>query len=132
MSEADFAKHVLSSIRNELNLLKTHNYIQPNTYDEILRLLPSNIGNQRSVGGYSSNPPPFPGGMMPAASPTHSHTSIPSTPAPPSYNAAANERNKLGSAEALYDYSGENSDTDLSFRRGDTIQLTELGKVYDL
>ncbi|KAI9264033.1 hypothetical protein EDC94DRAFT_606792 [Helicostylum pulchrum] len=135
MSEADFAKHVLSSIRNELNLLKSHNYIQPQAYDEILRLLPSNINssNQRDMPnmGYSSNPPPpFAGGMMPGASPTHSVASIPSTPAtvlpPPSYNASANDHNKLGSAEALYDYSGENPDTDLSFRRGDTIQLTEL------
>ncbi|KAI8067387.1 hypothetical protein BDF21DRAFT_426576 [Thamnidium elegans] len=134
MSEADFAKHVLSSIRNELNLLKSHNYIQPQAYDEILRLLPSNItNNQRdmpNMGAYSSNPPPFSGGMMPGASPTHSAASIPSTPAtilpPPSYNASANDHNKLGSAEALYDYSGENPNTDLSFRRGDTIQLTEL------
>ncbi|KAI9360732.1 hypothetical protein BD770DRAFT_471320 [Pilaira anomala] len=137
MSEADFAKHVLSSIRNELNLLKTHNYIQPHAYEEILRLLPSNIvNNQRdmpNIGGYSSHPPPFPGSMMPGSSPAHSTTSsIPSsTPAtvipPPSYNASSNEHNnnKLGSVEALYDYSGGNPDTDLSFRRGDTIQLTE-------
>lgn len=87
------------------------------------------------MGGYSSNPPPFPGSMMPGFSPAHSTTSsIPSTPdtiiPPPSYNASSNEHNKLGSVEALYDYSGGNPDTDLSFRRGDTIQLTETGKLY--
>lgn len=135
MSDTAFAQHILSSIRNELNLLKTHNYIQPHAYDEILRLLPTNVGTTPNMGGYSSNPPAFSGGAiptggamptggMPVPSPTHSTTNA---PAPPSYNNSANE-NKLGNAEALYDYSGDNMITDLSFRRGDIIQLTELGK----
>lgn len=134
MSETAFAQHILSSIRNELNLLKSHNYIQPGAYDEILRLLPSNLG---SNGGYSSNPPAFgampsggsmPNGSMPglmgAPSPIHSNTNA---PPPPSYNNSSEK--KLGNAEALYDYTGDNINTDLSFRRGDIIQLTELGKV---
>jgi hypothetical protein len=133
MAESAFAQHVISSIRKELDLLKTHNYIQPHAYDEILRLLPSNIGNR--------DMPPMNGfpasgasayGNMPNPSPAQSHASMPGTPAtvvpPPAYNSSVNE-NKLGTAEALYDYNGENPSTDLSFRRGDTIQLTELGKV---
>ena len=127
MAESAFAKHVVSSIRNELELLKTHNYIQPHAYDEILRLLPSNIGASSRDMPTSYPPPPSstpsymstPG--MPAATPA---TVIP----PPSYNASANEEKKLGTAEALYDYTGENPNTDLSFRAGETIQLTELGK----
>lgn len=41
MAESAFAQHLLSSVRNELDLLKKYNYIQPKAYDEILRLLPT-------------------------------------------------------------------------------------------
>lgn len=131
MAESAFAKHIVSSIRNELELLKTHNYLQPQAYDEILRLLPTNIGMNRDMPGMNSGGyPPAPNAAAYGASPAPSHNSMPPTPAgsvappppPPSYNDA----NHLGTAEALYDYNGENPNTDLSFRRGDTIQLTEL------
>lgn len=131
MSESAFAKHVVSSIRNELELLKAHNYLQPQAYDEILRLLPTNIGGARDMpGGGMNGYPPAPSGYggMPVSSPAHSHNSMPPPPAaniappPPAYN----DGNNLGTAEALYDYNGENPNSDLSFRRGDIIQLTEL------
>lgn len=134
MAESAFAQHVVSSIRKELDLLKTHNYLQPHAYDEILRLLPSNIGSRGDIpsNGYPASATNQSYGNMPNPSPAQSHASMPGTPAtvvpPPAYNASANEH-KLGTAEALYDYTGENPSTDLSFRRGDTIQLTELGKV---
>lgn len=125
MAEPAFAQHIISSIRNELSLLKAHNYIQGQAYDDILRLLPRDINNH-PMSSYNS-PPSFPGGMIPTPSPTQSPMSTPSAtgaPAPPpSYNVAANG---LGSAEALYDYNGQNPSTDLSFHRGDIIQLTEL------
>jgi hypothetical protein len=138
MSEAAFAQHIISSIRNELNLLKTHNYIQHHAYDEILKLLPANINN-RDVPSMGSYPPafnnlPFTGGM-PTPSPIQSNNSTPAAPTaaipPPAYDATPND-NKLGSAEALYDYTGDNSNNDLSFRRGDIVQLTELGNVLEL
>ena len=135
MSESAFAQHVLASIRNELNLLKTHNYIQPQAYDDILRLLPtdvSNNGNRRDmVGppsmGFSTNGAPgstFAGAMP---SPLSNMASPPAAAAampPPAYNAPVME-NKLGNAEALYDYNGQ-SPSDLTIHRGDIIQLTEL------
>lgn len=124
MAENAFAQHILSSIRNELNLLKSHNYIQPGAYDEILRLLPSNInkGNSSALGAMPANTGGMPG--MPGMNlPSPTNTPL---PPPPSYNSS---ENKLGTAEALYDYTGDNMNTDLSFRRGDIIQLTELGKV---
>lgn len=136
MSETAFVQHVVTSICNELALLKSQNYIQPHAYEEILKLLPTNISNRDmpSMGAYppTSNNQGFTGGM-PTPSPTQSNNSVPiSTPAstvpPPAYNASPNE-SKLGSAEALYDYTGENPNTDLSFRKGDNIQLTELGIV---
>lgn len=120
MSESAFAKHVVSSIRNELELLKAHNYLQPQAYDEILRLLPTNIGGTRDMpGGGMNGYPPAPSGYggMPVSSPAANIA-----PPPPAYN----DGNNLGTAEALYDYNGENPNSDLSFRRGDTIQLTEL------
>ncbi|KAI9254872.1 SH3 domain-containing protein [Sporodiniella umbellata] len=76
MAEPAFVQHILSSVRNELDLLKKYNYIQPKAYDEILRLLPNQA--------------------------TH------------------------GLAEALYDFTGENPTADLSFRRGDIIQIVDF------
>lgn len=135
MSESAFAQHVLASIRNELNLLKSHNYIQPQAYDDILRLLPtdvSNNGNRRDMAGppsmgYPTNGTPGASfaGVMPSplsnmASPPAAAAAMP----PPAYNAPVME-NKLGNAEALYDYNGQ-SPSDLTIHRGDIIQLTEL------
>jgi hypothetical protein len=120
MAESAFAQHIIASIRNELSLLKAHNYIQGQAYDDILRLLPRDINN-RDTASYNSLPPSFPGGMIPTPSPTQSTVSTPA--APPSYSTAANG---LGSIEALYDYNGQNPSTDLSFHRGDIIQLTEM------
>ncbi|KAL7321339.1 hypothetical protein PS15m_001120 [Mucor circinelloides] len=134
MSEAAFAQHILASIRNELNLLKSHNYIQPQAYDDILRLLPTDVSASRrdmappsAMGFPSSATPASPfAGAMP--SPLSNMAPSPASPAatmpPPAYNANPVE-NKLGNAEALYDYSGDNP-SDLSIRRGDIIQLTEL------
>ncbi|KAG2211912.1 hypothetical protein INT47_004599 [Mucor saturninus] len=126
MSENAFAQHVLSSIRNELNLLKSHNYIQPSAYDEILRLLPSNIskGNQSNhAHGAMPTNTGMPNGGMPGMPGMNVSSPANAPLPPPSYNSS---ENKLGTAEALYDYTGDNMNTDLSFRRGDIIQLTEL------
>ncbi|ORZ25030.1 hypothetical protein BCR42DRAFT_399224 [Absidia repens] len=47
----------------------------------------------------------------------------PSTaPPPPSYNATVKNKQM---AEAIYDYAGEDPSTDLSFRKGDMIEVTE-------
>lgn len=45
---------------------------------------------------------------------------------PPSYNATVKTNKQM--AEAIYDYAGEDPNTDLSFRKGDTIEVIEHGK----
>lgn len=54
-----------------------------------------------------------------------------SPPAPPAYTQkpAIPESNVLTSAEALYDYHGEDPSTDLSFKQGNIIEVTEYGKI---
>ncbi|KAI8342671.1 SH3 domain-containing protein [Chlamydoabsidia padenii] len=42
---------------------------------------------------------------------------------PPSYNATVKSNKQM--AEAIYDYAGEDSNTDLSFRKGDMIEVIE-------
>ncbi|KAI8059978.1 uncharacterized protein B0P05DRAFT_558265 [Gilbertella persicaria] len=108
MAESAFAQHIIQSIRNELSLLKTHNYIQPQAYNDILRLLPTDANRNTSY-------PPFENSMPTPGSKVA--TPLP----PPSYN-----ESKLGTVEALYDYHGQDPVTDLSFRSGDMIALTEL------
>lgn len=131
MAESAFAQHLVDSIRKELELLKKHDYIQPQAYDQILNLLPKDVtSSSRSMPSYpASNAPASPfAGAMP--SPVHNNP-VPSPvqsnplPPPPSYNSTAND-NSLGAAEALYDYTGENPSTDLTIHRGDIIQLTEF------
>ncbi|KAL0136795.1 hypothetical protein V8B55DRAFT_1542610 [Mucor lusitanicus] len=117
MSEAAFAQHVLASIRNELNLLKSHNYIQPQAYDDILRLLPTDVSSRNMA-------PPSSMGFPQSAAPASPFAGAMPSPVGGAYNAPPAE-NKLGNAEALYDYSGDNP-SDLTIRRGDIIQLTEL------
>jgi hypothetical protein len=128
MSESAFAQHIVSSIRKDLELLKTHNYLQPQAYNEILNLLPKDLSRNMQYSSMqpqvmNSPPPSSFGGNMP--SPAHSQTSNTSSlPPPPSYN-NVNEKS-LGTAEALYDFQGDNPSTDLSMRRGDIIQLIEF------
>ncbi|KAI9475627.1 MAG: hypothetical protein EXX96DRAFT_574007 [Benjaminiella poitrasii] len=125
-SEKAFAEHIISSIRKELDLLKAHHYLEPHAYNEILNLLPKDVSN--AARGYpaavNTAPSSFAGAMpSPAAnvpSPTPAHGI---TPPPPAYE---DSHNKLGSAEALYDYHGENPSTDLNLKRGDIIQLVEF------
>jgi hypothetical protein len=51
-----------------------------------------------------------------------------STPPPPAYTQKPNnESSSLATAEALYDYHGEDPSTDLSFKQGDIIEVTEYG-----
>ncbi|KAI8379489.1 SH3 domain-containing protein [Radiomyces spectabilis] len=84
-----------------------------------------------SPSSYSSHPPPAL--SPPSQQPTPTlRTATPSFPKaqpaseaspPPSY--AAVEPASIATAEALYDYVGDEPSTDLSFRKGDIIQVTE-------
>ncbi|KAI8338194.1 SH3 domain-containing protein [Chlamydoabsidia padenii] len=125
-----FAKHMLSSIQKDLILLKDHHVLDDSTLQSILSLLPT----------MHTNKPPLPTRQS-TASPRQSttdHIPVPiSTPrlparrsngdnpqptteksAPPSYAAAT-------MVEAIYDYNAEDPTTDLSFRKGDKIQVIE-------
>lgn len=50
----------------------------------------------------------------------------PPPPPPPAYTP---EPEPLATAEALYDYNGDDPSTDLSFRQGDIIKVTEYGNI---
>ncbi|CAO3580319.1 unnamed protein product [Absidia cylindrospora] len=50
------------------------------------------------------------------------HQQSSTTAPPPSYNATVKNKQM---AEAIYDYAGEDPSTDLSFRKGDVIEVTE-------
>lgn len=50
----------------------------------------------------------------------------PPPPPPPAYTP---EPEPLAIAEALYDYNGDDPSTDLSFRQGDIIKVTEYGNI---
>ncbi|KAI7863313.1 hypothetical protein BDF14DRAFT_1845017 [Spinellus fusiger] len=52
-----------------------------------------------------------------------SYVATPTSDAPPAYSDASNS--SIATAEALYDYSGDDPSTDLSFRQGQIIQVTE-------
>ncbi|KAI8975605.1 hypothetical protein BDF20DRAFT_617873 [Mycotypha africana] len=122
MEQAAFAEHILKNIRAELDLLKRYNYIQPQSYNDILKLLPNGV-DSKANGMPSSSPYPrnnTSAGVMPVPS---SDTKDGGDTAPPSYQSAAKE---LGSVEALYDYKGSDPNTDLTFCRGDIIQLQEM------
>ncbi|KAI7901215.1 SH3 domain-containing protein [Cokeromyces recurvatus] len=123
MSEKAFAEHILYSIRKELELLKTHHYIEPQTYNEILNMLPKDVNNMNR--GYSTPAAKhsFSGTTMPSPTANDAISSNNGMPPPPSYE---DSRNKLGTAEALYDYRGENPSTDLDLKQGDIIQLVEF------
>lgn len=47
---------------------------------------------------------------------------------PPAYTPTASS--SIATAEAIYDYDGDDPSTDLSFRQGDIIQVTEYGMIY--
>lgn len=115
--ETALVNHVLASIRKDLDFLKQQQYLSPQAYAEIQRHL-----NVRAPGGIAGSPGST---YSPAPSRAPDMPSPASNPAapPPDYKAVAG----LGSAEALYDFIGPNPQ-DLSFRRGDIIQITEFGK----
>lgn len=52
---------------------------------------------------------------------------------PPAYSACTNQApspaNTIATVEAIYDYEGDDPTTDLSFRCGDVIHVTEYGKI---
>ena len=49
--------------------------------------------------------------------------------APPAYSQKPNGPTSLATAEALYDYHGEDPSTDLSFKQGNIIEVTEYGML---
>lgn len=58
----------------------------------------------------------------------HTEPEKSSPPPPPAYTQKpSTEPPSLATAEALYDYQGEDPTTDLSFKQGDIIEVTEYG-----
>ncbi|KAG0163804.1 hypothetical protein DFQ28_009461 [Apophysomyces sp. BC1034] len=112
MSDRDvFAKHVLVSIHKDLNFLKEQNYLTPQKYNDILNQLPV-IGQPNQARDVPSFPSSPYGNSQPSP--------VASAP-PPMYESS----NALATVEALYDFRGENPSADLTFRKGDIIQVTE-------
>jgi hypothetical protein len=165
MSEREtiLANHILSNIQQNLSFLKEQNFINAQTHDEIVRLLPQTITaasatemplpsrksaanipppNPRpnSFRANLAQPPsrrtpgaeindakkqfPIPKPMMPTNDynnekpPAVAMPVVEKEPIPPAYS--------LATAEALYDYQGQDHE-DLSFRKGDIIEITEFG-----
>ncbi|KAF7731464.1 hypothetical protein EC973_000272 [Apophysomyces ossiformis] len=78
------------------------------------------------------NPPPAVAVpvTMPVAAPSPLNQHQPATeatppPPPPAYSPPSQPANTIATAEALYDYKGDDPSTDLSFRQGDVIYVTE-------
>lgn len=117
--ETVLVNHVLESIRKDLDFLKQQQYLSPQAYAEIQRHL-----NVRPPGAAAGSPGSTYSPAPPRATGMPSPASNAAVPPPPDYKTATG----LGTAEALYDFTGPNPQ-DLSFRRGDIIQITEYGKA---
>lgn len=130
--------HVRQTIQQQMDFLKSQ--ISKQEYDDFVRNLTSqwasNNNNMNSpyTGGSpyanSKGAMPSPGSMSspgpmpsPASNYNNNSSATPPPPPPPNYAAATS----LESVEALYDFNGQNAE-DLSFQRGDIIQVTEHGK----
>jgi hypothetical protein len=136
--------HVRQTIQQQMDFLKSQ--VSKQEYDDFVRNLSSqwasnnnnnmnspytggspyanNKGAMPSPGSMSSPPGPMP---SPASNYSNNNNSATPPPPPPNYAAATSRE----SVEALYDFNGQNAE-DLSFQRGDIIQVTEHGKKQSL
>ncbi|KAI9283230.1 hypothetical protein BY458DRAFT_495841 [Sporodiniella umbellata] len=147
----EVANHVLESVLRDLSFLKDHQFLNTQTYQEVISLLPTQISavdhsalrpplpirksnsssTQSVVNGASremtSALPKLPvrrtQEWSPQPKPRTPEPEKMSSPSPPAY--VEQTPTCLVTAEALYDYRGEDPATDLSFKQGDIIEVTE-------
>ncbi|KAI9308776.1 SH3 domain-containing protein [Cunninghamella echinulata] len=112
-TNAPVAAHVLGSIQRDLDFLKTQQYITPQQYDDILRILPTKatLANRDMTNSTIGIPSPI----------SNTPSSYSPIPPPPNYSTATNNTE---SVEALYDFQGPNPE-DLTFKQGDIIEIKE-------
>lgn len=87
------------------------------------------LPTRRTPEWQTPSPPVQPVMVMPSATKNILHSEPEkSAPPPPAYTQKPNnEPPSLATAEALYDYHGEDPSTDLSFKQGDIIEVAEYG-----
>ncbi|KAG0176457.1 hypothetical protein DFQ29_006084 [Apophysomyces sp. BC1021] len=166
--EIEMANYMLAGIQKDLGFLKDRQFLNAQTYNDILGLLPSRLTNERS--GNAPRPPlptrksaapspkmeptpqprepafpklpvrrapstfeqpiATPSPIIPNATPSlpivhQQPVEVTPSPPPPAYTPPSQPPNTIATAEALYDYKGDDPSTDLSFRQGDVVYVTE-------
>ncbi|CAO3699425.1 unnamed protein product [Rhizopus stolonifer] len=153
------ANYILESVLKDLSFLKDNHFLNPQTYQEVITLLPTHLSAVeeavprpplpirksnsstthqltppqpremnsgpklpvRRTNDWSQQPIKLP---SPVINPRQPEPEKISTPPPPAY-AEHNTNQSVATAEALYDYRGEDPATDLSFKQGDIIEVVE-------
>lgn len=151
------ANYMLESILRDLSFLKDNNFIPNQAYKDVVNILPNRIQETSTTTMIEAVRPPLPirkstrESLVPASREVSSFPKLPtrrtndwqpqiilpsepekatapSPVAPPAYTQKPNaDNNSLITAEALYDYHGEDPSTDLSFKQGNIIEVTEYG-----
>ena len=110
MTDTATINRTLGSIHTDLGYLLDLNVITQQAYDEVTAKIPRRYKPDQPQPQTQPQPQPTQPQQVADARP------VPSPPAPPAYG--------LGSAEALYDYTGTDAH-DLSFKQGDHITILE-------
>ncbi|KAI8371201.1 hypothetical protein EDC96DRAFT_501788 [Choanephora cucurbitarum] len=140
-SNLNVANHILASILHDLSFLKEHSFIEQKTYNDVIALLPNQIHppterpplpTRKSINQSSTTRdlPKLPTRRADWQNNQPLVKAIPTEPektaSPPAYAQAIQQQDSiLTMAEALYDYHGEDPQTDLSFKQGDLIEVIE-------
>ncbi|KAG1504599.1 hypothetical protein G6F54_000895 [Rhizopus delemar] len=158
-SNVHIANHILESVIKDLSFLKDNNFLNIQTYQEVISLLPAHLSaennsnvprpplpirkstssttNQsrevinnslpklpvRRTNDWSQQPIKLPSPVINPRQPEPEKViAVPTTAPPPAYT---ENNSSIATVEALYDYNGEDPTTDLSFKQGDIIEVTE-------
>ncbi|KAG0734172.1 hypothetical protein G6F23_012639 [Rhizopus arrhizus] len=158
-SNVHIANHILESVIKDLSFLKDNNFLNIQTYQEVISLLPAHLSAENSsnvprpplpirkstssttnqsrevmnnslpklpvrrTNDWSQQPVKLPSPVINPRQPEPEKViAVPTTAPPPAYT---ENNSSIATVEALYDYNGEDPTTDLSFKQGDVIEVTE-------